>query len=45
MNEQSKTLVAAALTGIVVSVTTNYGMKAYDKIKAKRAMKKAEKTN
>lgn len=43
MNEQTKTLVAAAVTGVVVSIATNYGMKAYDNIKAKRAQKKEAK--
>jgi hypothetical protein len=45
MNEQTSTLVAAAVTGVVVTIATNLGMKAYDKIKAKRVQKKATKTN
>lgn len=44
MNELTKTLVAAAITGVVVGVSTNYGMKAYDKIKANRKLKKETKT-
>lgn len=42
----AKTMVAATVIGVGVAVATNYGMKAYDHIKAKREEKKnAEKTN
>lgn len=39
-SQTAKIMLAATATGIVVAVGVNYGMKAYDKIKAKRAQKK-----
>lgn len=47
MNDQTKTLVAAAVTGVAVAVATNYGMKAYDRYQARKNKKilDAEKKN
>lgn len=36
----AKTMAVSVVTGVVVAVATNYGMKAYDRMKAKRAAKK-----
>ena len=43
LDTAAKTMVTATVLGVVVAVATNYGMKAYDHIKAKRNEKKNKK--
>jgi hypothetical protein len=40
LDTAAKTMVTATVLGAVVAVATNYGMKAFDHIKAKRNEKK-----
>jgi hypothetical protein len=43
LDTAAKTMVTATVLGVVTAVAVNYGMKAYDHIKAKRNEKKNQK--